>query len=262
MNTGNNGKESLAVSLRDDSRGYSVTPKRVPLAALREFARDVDDFFKGEDGEVQTQKLDVSILEGSLVIQPHDHLVAPRFFHDIAGLAQSEIIDLLDKKRREVIDRWQKRARASRGIAYVITSYTLDKPVVINSETDFRLDDADNWVRVERYLNGEIEDLGGSSKSNAHLRLPNGELIRVETSKSTLRDEKVNRLYKPSMIRFRADFNIVTQEYRNAVLIEFVDYSPKFDEEAFGRLTERGRAAWSDVNDPSEWVESQRGSNN
>ena len=84
----------------------------------------------------------------------------------------------------------------------------------------------------------------------------------MATSKSILRDETINRLYKPTMVRFRADFNIVTHEYRNAELIEFVDYSPKFDEVAFQRLTDRGRTAWQDVDSPSDWVETLRGSGN
>ncbi len=252
----------LSVSLRDTSRGYSVTPNRVPLATLRDFAKDVDDFLKGESGEMATNDLDVAIRSGSLVIELIDFFVAPRFFHDLAGLAQSKIIDLLDKKRREIVDKWQRRARASRGLAYVIASPSLTAPVVIDAETDYRMDDADNWVLVERYLNGEIEDLGGANKSNAHLRLPSGELIRVATSKSILRDETINRLYKPSTVRFRADFNIITHEYRNAVLIEFIDYSPIFDEKAFQRLTERGRAAWQDVETPSDWVDTLRGSSN
>ena len=252
----------VKISLRDTSRGYAVSPRRVPLATLREFAKDVDDFFKGDDGEIPTSQLEVRILEGSLVIEPIDAFVAPRFFHDLAGLAQSQIIDLLDKKRRDVVDKWQRRARSSRGISYVIQSRSLPSAVIISAETDFRLDDADNWVRVERYLNGEIEDLGGANKSNAHLRLPNGELIRVQAEKNILRDEKINRLYKSTMIRFRAEFNIVTHEYRNAVLVEFVDYAPKFDEVAFQRLTERGRTAWQDVGDAADWVDSVRGLSN
>ena len=262
MNTSADRPIKLSVSLRDTSRGYSVTSNRVPLATLRDFAKDVDDFLKGESGEIATNNLDVAILSGSLVIEPVDLIVAPRFFHDLAGLALSPIIDLLDKKRREVVEKWQKRARASHGLAYVISSPSLAAPVIISAETEFRLDDADNWVRVERYLNGEIEDLGGANKSNAHLRLPSGELIRVATSKSILRDETINRLYKLSMVRFRADFNIVTHEYRNAELIEFVDYSPKFDAVALQRLTERGRTAWQDVGNPSDWVETLRGSSN
>lgn len=252
----------LKISLRDSSRGFSVTPSRVPLATLRAFSRDVDEFFKGDDGEIATNKLEVAIIEGSLAIEPTEMLVAPRFFHDLAGLAQTQILDLIDVKRRDVVDRWQRLTKSNRSLSYSIESSTLSRVLVINSETDFHLDDADNWVRVERYLSGEIEDLGGAGKSNAHLRLPNGNLIRVETSKDLLRDEKVNRLYKASMLRFRADFNIVTNEYRNAVLIEFVDYAPKFDEAAFTRLTERGRTAWSDVENPSEWVDSIRGSTN
>jgi hypothetical protein len=253
---------TLRISLRDGTRGYDVEPSRVPLSLLREFSSDVDKLLKGKDGEIKTSSVEIAIVKGSFAVEVLDHLVAPRLFHDLSGLTTSPILDLLDNTRAAVIDKWQKRAKTSSGVSYLIESGRLETPIVISSDSDFHRDDADQWVRVERYLRGEIEDLGGSSKSNAHLRLPNGVLLPIETTKDLLRDEQINRLYKPSMIRFRADFNIVTHEYKNAELIEFVDYSPKFDETSFARLTERGKDAWRDVEDPSAWVESLRGSGN
>lgn len=36
---------------------------------------------------------------------------------------------------------------------------------VVSAATDFHADDADQWVQVERYLQGEIVEIGGLKKS-------------------------------------------------------------------------------------------------
>jgi hypothetical protein len=130
---------------------------------------------------------------------------------------------------------------------------------VINAETDYRSDDADQWVRVERYVRGEVQDLGGATRANAHVRLPDGKLLTVATDRDVLRSDKTNRLYKPALLRVRAQYNVLTQELRDAELIEFVEYSPKFDEQSFERLTRRGTEAWKGVDNASEWVDDLRG---
>lgn len=112
----------------------------------------------------------------------------------------------------------------------------LSKPVVISSASDFRADDADQWVHVERYVKGEIEDLGGSAHPNAHVRLPDGKMLMVDTDRAMLRDDKVNRLYKPAMVRITADYNVVTREYRDARLIAFVEHDTRIDEKELERL--------------------------
>lgn len=118
---------------------------------------------------------------------------------------------------------------------------------------------AGQWVRVERYVQGEVEDLGGSDRVNAHIGLASGERLTVDTDRAMLRDDKVNRLYKTSMLRISAEYNVATEQHRNARLIEFVDYAPKFDESEFERLTTVGRQAWKSVSNPSAWVDALRG---
>ena len=58
--------QQIRISLHDDSGGYAISPGRVPLAVLRNFIRDVDEFLRGERGELDTAELDVAVVEGSL----------------------------------------------------------------------------------------------------------------------------------------------------------------------------------------------------
>lgn len=61
------------------------------------------------------------------------------------------------------------------------------------------------------------------------------------------------------MVCIKADYNVLTREYRNAQLLEFVEHDSKLDEQAMARLTGRGAIAWKDVPNASQWVDDLRG---
>jgi hypothetical protein len=248
----------IQITLHDESGGYEITPDRVPMAVLRDFAQDVDDFLKGDGKQFDTAHLDVSVVHGSLGVLTAP-TAQPALMQDLLKLVSSELIDSLNQKRRDVITRWQKAAKGNRKITVKITSALLVKPILIHAHSDYRADDADQWVAVERYLRGEIVDLGGKNRANAHMVLPDGKTLLVEAPRDVIRAEKVNRLYKPAMVRIRAEYNVQTREYRNAQLIEFADYDNKLDAQALARLTERGTKAWKDVGKASDWVDELRG---
>ncbi len=251
-------EQRITISLHDESVGYDISPARVPLALLRMFANDVHEFLRGDGLSPEATGLEVAVIDGSLGI-----LTAPvtdaGLLADLRHLSQSESIDSLDPRRRPVVERWQKAAKSARHARYKISAPMLAHPVVISAASDFHADDADQWVRVERYVRGEIEDLGGSTRTNAHIRLPDGKLLKVDTDRAALRDDKINRLYKPAMVRITAGYNVVTREYRDARLIEFVEHDTRIDEKELERLFQRGAKAWRDVRDAAEWVENLRG---
>ena len=254
--------QSLTFSLIDLSSGYESSPERVRLQALTEFTADVSALLRGSQREVDPGELDVSVRSGSLAIATAPIASAPTLFRDLRSLLVSELLDPIDVKRREVIDRWQKTARLTSGVSFQISAPFLARPLVVDAMTDFHGDDADQWVMVERYVSGEIQDLGGAKKSNAHVRLQDGKLLSVTTERKVLRDDSQNRLYKQAMLRIRARYNVLTRELKDAELIEFVEYSPRFDEVEMERLTRRGAHAWKDIEDASTWVDELRGARN
>lgn len=250
--------QALLIVLHDESRGYEITPDRVPLAALRSFAKDVDEFLRGDANDVDTSVLDVAVVKGSLGL--HTAPTAnPVLLGDLRRLADSDLLDGIGNKRRAVVERWQKAARGAQRIRVQISAAFLPEPIVISAATDFRAEDANQWVRVERYVRGEVEDMGGHGKPNAHIRLPDGKLLRVDAAREVLRDEKINRLYKPAMVRITAEYNVVTREHRNARLIAFVEHENRLDEKDLERLTQRGLKAWRDVPDAGAWIDALRG---
>jgi hypothetical protein len=251
--------QRITIALIDQSAGFEASPDRVRLGDLAEFSADVAAFLRGGNKEIDTKNLEVAIRKGSLAIETTPLLAAPGLLRDLRALASGELLDRLDAKRREVVERWQKAARQSKQVAYRISAPFLDQPVLVNAASDFHADDADQWVQVERYVRGEVQDLGGMSKANAHVKLLDGSSLKVTAERQLLRDDSVNRLYKSAMLRIKADYNVLTRELRNARLIEFVEYAPRVDEEELARMTRRGAQAWRDVPDATAWVDELRG---
>lgn len=249
----------ITFALTDTTAGYEASPERVRLSLLADFSADVALLLRGAAREVDTSALDVAIQPGSVAIKTAPVAAAPTLFRDLQALLAGELLDGLDARRREVVERWQKLARLSRGIAYRISAPFLARPVVVNADTDYRADDADQWVQVERYVRGEILNLGGATRVNAHVRLPDGSTLTVGTERDVLRNDQANRLYKQAMLRIRAQYNVRTRELRDAHLVEFVEYAPRFDDAEMARLTRRGTEAWKDVTDATAWVEDLRG---
>lgn len=251
--------QRITIALIDHTAGFEATPDRVRLGDLAGFSSDVATFLRGEDKDVDTNTLEVAVREGSLAIETVPLLSAPNLFRDLRTLLGGELLDNLDAKRREIMERWQKAARQTKQVAYRISAPFLERSIEINAESDYHADDADQWVQVERYVRGEIQDLGGVTKANAHIRLPDGRTLKVTTERDVLRNDTVNRLYKLAMLRIKAEYNVLTRELRNARLVEFVEHASTVDEEALTRLTRRGAVAWKDVPNATTWVDELRG---
>jgi hypothetical protein len=250
--------QPILISWTEEFAGHAVSPTRVPLAWLRTFSKDVDEFVRGGADGVDTAGLEVAVVAGSLAIQTTPVSNAS-LLADLHHLSSSEKIDLLAPSRRAVVERWQKKVRSARGARFEISAPMLGKPIVISITSDYRADDADQWVRVERYVRGEIEDLGGSSSANAHIRLSDGTRLTVDTDRDMLRDDKLNRLYKQAMVRITAEYNVITRAYRKARLIAFIEHDRRVDERELARLFERGAKAWAGVPEAAVWVDSLRG---
>jgi hypothetical protein len=251
--------QRITIALIDKTAGFEATPERVRLGDLADFAADVAIFLRGENKEVDTKTLEVAVRKGSVALETTPLMSAPNLFRDLRTLLGGELLDNLDAKRREVMERWQKAARQSKQLAYRISSPFLERSIDINSDSDYRADDADQWVQVERYIRGEIQDLGGVTKANAHVKLPDGNTLRVTAEREVLRNDTVNRLYKMAMLRIKAEYNVLTRELRNARLIGFVEYAPSADDDDLTRLTRRGAVAWKDVPNATAWVDELRG---
>lgn len=87
--------------------------------------------------------------------------------------------------------------------------------------------------------------------------MPNGQTIKVSSSESEL--EGADYLYRTAIVRYTGLKNIATGEIKDMHLINAKEAPPGIDESALQRLWEAGRRAWSDVANPTEWLENLRG---
>jgi len=115
------------------------------------------------------------------------------------------------------------------------------------------------WVAVEKYIHGRVVDWGGKTKANVHLELEDGTTLKVAATQNLLAQEEQNRLYRPALLHINAEENLLTGAIRNPVLLAFETHQPRFDEAEFAAMVERGTAAWSGVQNATEWLEELRG---
>lgn len=249
----------VTFALEDKSRGYEIDPSRIPIDDLIQFSKDVKDFIQGAEKEVAKDDLVVSIKKGSFALESPP-LGSPKLLEDLKFLAGSFDISKLDAKRKKIVESWQKLSKTNTLKKINIDIPSLAKRIEISSSSNFSSPPMEHWVNVERYVRGELQDLGGVKNSNAHIRMSDGKSLTVKTDKASIRAQSANLVYHNVTVRIKARLNLVTGEIKEAELIDFIDYAPKFDEAQFELMTQKGRKAWSDIDDHAKWVRELRGS--
>lgn len=256
-----NPTNELRFSLSDRIDGAEIGPARVPLALLGQFQNDVSDFLKGSSRDVDPMQVQIAIESGSLALVASELLSASSLWHDLDRLQQTESLDQIDRKRAEVMERWQAAVRQSGYRRYAVGERTRPEILHVDAQSNFRRVEEDAWVVVEKYLYGRVVDLGGKTKANVHLELEGGITLKVASAHDLLEKEDRNRLYRPALLHVTAEENLHTGELRNLRLLAFEQYDPTYDESEVKRMVERGTRAWADVKNASEWVENLREGN-
>ena len=255
------GPQTIDFVLRGRVDGVEITPATIGLSRFNEFNGQVEEFVRGS-GKLPLDEVRVHIEPGSYMLKVFlPVVVASALEADLRLLGRQDSLGEIDPKRAEVITRWQTKARTSGQLGYTIRPEGAVLPVVsLDSTTDYRIGQIVPWVKVEKYLFGEIVDMGGAQKANVHIRLSDsGKLVHVRTDQNYLRDQEENRLYRKVLVRVEAEQHHRGGDLRNLRLLSFEDYAPHYDEDALDRFASAGRDAWVDVSDPSRWVEELRG---
>lgn len=250
--------DALRFALNDRINDAPVGPAHVPLSLLGQFQNDVEEFLKGSNKDVDPSQVFVSIEEGSLAIVASGLLAATGLWADLERLQNPSALGLLDPKRAIVIERWQAAARRNPNRSYSLTDTGNAVAIRVDASSDFRNQIEAVWVKVEKYLQGLVTDLGGTTKANVHLKLDNGKVLTIASSQQLLADEEQNRLYKPALLLVTAEENLRTGELRNLVMLNF-EAAPAWDEAAFKTQVSKGTQAWADV--PDDWLEELRSGN-
>lgn len=248
----------LRFAVSDRINDVEVGLKHVPLALLSEFQKDVSDFLKGSERDVDPAQVLVSVEEGSLAFVASGLIAATTLWGDIEHLKSPDSLNLIDARRAAVVERWQAAARMNPTRSYLVVDRAAKVGFSVDSKSSYRRVE-EVWVHVEKYLHGKVVDLGGKTKANVHLELDGGASVKVAASHDLLAKDEYNRLYRSALLHVTAEENLFTGELRNLRLLAFEEHQPSYDEDEFKRMVERGTQAWSNIPDSAAWVESLRG---
>lgn len=246
----------FAVSDRVDD--VEVGPRHVPLSLLGEFQKDVSEFLKGSGRDVDPAEVLVSVEDGSLALVATGLAAATTLWADLERLRAPESLHLIDTKRAAVIERWQAAARQNQNRRYRVADASARVSLNVDASSDFRKVE-EVWVAVEKYVHGRIVDWGGKTKANVHLETEDGAVLIVAASQELLAQEEQNRLYRPALLHITAEENLLTGALRNPRLLAFDAHQPAYDEGEFQEMVKRGTAAWSEVQNATEWLDNLRG---
>lgn len=254
MAPGNQLRFAMSDRIHDDP----VSPAHIPLILLGEFQKDVNDFLRGSSRDLDLSKVIVSIEEGSLAFVASGLLSARSLWSDLEHLGFTKTLGLIDPKRAGVLERWQNAAQKNPNRRYSVSDLS-DRVFFSIDSTSSLQRIGESWVYVEKYMYGNIVDMGGSTRANVHLKLASGETLTIASTQELLAQGEQNRLYRPALLHITAEENLHTGELRHLNLIAFEDYHPGYDENQFRLMVERGTRAWSDTPNSTERIEKLRG---
>lgn len=179
----------------------------------------------------------------------------------VLGVIEQEngYIDKLEMASAQAIENLQSFALRHN---YDIEIGTSDKPQRI-----FKITPTTHYVRrenilvdIECYYYGTLTDAGGKDKASIHLDTKDAGSLTIRTDKEYLAGYQGNPLYKKFGVRVRAKKNILTGDIDKStlVLVELMDYQPKFDEDYLQGLIRKATPKWRGVN-ADEWLTNVRG---
>lgn len=252
--------DKLRFAVSDRINNVDVGLQHVPLNLLGDFQKEVTEFLQGSGRDVPPDVV-VSLEEGSLALVATGLLAATGLWSDITLLSSQDSLGQIDPKRAAVIERWQAKARGNPHRVYALQDNAKRAIATVNKTTDFHKSQHEAWVSVEKYLHGKVMNWGGKTNPNVHLDVGAGKQLTIAATQQLLADEDKNRLYRSALLHVRGEENLRTGELRNLILLAFEADHPAYDEEEFQQMVRKGTAAWADVPNATQWVESLRGEN-
>lgn len=233
----------LEFRLVDRTENLELTPDTVDLPTLRGFLSEIEDFIRGNERKALLKDSRVRIEKGSLkVLLTVPAALGRSVETDIRHLNETRDLDTLQPKRAAVLETWWERTKRYENRSYTVGWTTPRKSsLLVRRDTDWSRGSANAWVAVEKYLTGRVVDLGGKTKANVHLALPDGRGLVVEASEEILSAEEENHLYRDMTLRVLAEENLYNGEMRGLRLLEFLASTREIDSDVLTKMWERGR---------------------
>ena len=120
-----------------------------------------------------------------------------------------------------------------------------------------------HWFETEFYFYGQIEDWGGTSKSNIHLLTFDNKTIKLTSTRDYLSSIEQNMVYKTCSVRAVGLEDTITGEidYDSLRVVEIKPYNRSFyDRKYLDKLSERTTNNWlGKLDNPEAWLQKLRG---
>lgn len=253
--------QKLVFFLHDEVEGRPLTPANVDLLTLHQFMGEVIGLIQGEAKKSDLGAPSVALEPGSVkLVSMVGAVVAASFHSDMRTLERTADLDAISPKRAQVVETWQNRSRKTGSKRrYDVMSQSGGREEVrlhVGQESNFRHLQRDRWTRAEKSLVGRVVDLGGKTKPNVHLVLASGESVMIDATETQL--EGADYLYRNVTLQVEAMEHVVDGRLRQVRLLDVVRPVKEIEESKLARLWEKGREAWSQVTNPTQWVERLR----
>lgn len=177
----------------------------------------------------------------------------------LSEVEANKSIDFLELRTARAIENIQNLSRQKNYEFQIKTSLKENYELIITPSTKyFRTENI--WVDAEFYFYGIVKDAGGKSKANIHLDTKDYGYLAIETGETFLKEIEENLLYKELGARVTGKQNIETGEIdtRSFILVELINYQPKFDKDYLNSLIKNAKRSLKDINS-DDWVLKLRG---
>lgn len=183
------------------------------------------------------------------------------FASDMKCISTGEIGKISDPRRVQIIKDLDVSMRAMGASRVGVSSLSSEvSEFDLLSKNLSQLSDDALLLDSEDYLLAEVQDLGGSSKTNAHLLLlDSGEKIVAASNREYIASISENLVYKTVVAHLMYKYNYISGEKKDYRLIGLDVLSTKFDESEFEASLENYHTDWELVSDPIAEIRRLRG---
>lgn len=216
---------------------------------------EIIELLQGDLQRSELGKPKVEFSEGSVkVTVAASSLVTMSLASDVASFKKDLDLDGISQKRAQIFEKWRKRSTDSQ----FFSLHVGDHQFKVDKFAQFRHRQKDQWVRVEKYLRGRVVDAGGKTNPNIHLVLPSNQSLKIDATEDQL--EGTGILFKTVTLEVTGKEHLGNGELKDLRLLEIYQPKEQVDEAELKKLWRKGSKAWSDVENPNQWVEGLRSS--
>lgn len=236
-----------------------LTPDNYDIRDIKNMLENIEDILY-PNKKKERPVISYNIKEGSVKNIFKTSVQAVVQFTAVASLiASSGSIDSLELPTAKAIENIQNQALTKNYSFEIKTSASEEVILNISPETKY-VRSANLWIDAEFYFYGVLTNAGGKTRANIHLDTKEAGSLTIDAEKEFLTNIQTNLLYKEYGVRVRGKQNVETGEIDKSslILLELIDYSPRYDEQYLNNLIEKANHKFNGL-DADKWLAELRG---